>query len=169
MGDLKLIGKSYNQIYTLVQKQYMICGYQDILGQETHRRKIAKIHKDFWIIQSFHNFMPKNIVIPRNHTILMRTKSILILPLTFTTFQLYTNFHQKKLVLFIFSHLLTSTNPTILLDALPIKETILFIRIFVDKIYQYFSRHWYHTIFKRNIIWQFTIGINQNILVLSNF
>ena len=47
MGDLKLIGKSYNQIYTLVQKQYMICGYQDILGQETHRRKIAKIHKDF--------------------------------------------------------------------------------------------------------------------------
>ena len=74
--DLKLIGKSYNQIYTLDQNQYMICGYQDILGQEIHRRKIAKIHKDFWIIQSFHNFMPKNIVIPRDHTILMRTKSI---------------------------------------------------------------------------------------------
>ena len=47
MDDLKLIGKSYNQIYTLDQNQYMICGYQDILGQEIHRRKIAKIHKDF--------------------------------------------------------------------------------------------------------------------------
>ena len=49
---------------------------------------------------------------------------------------LYTNFISKNWFYFC-PHLLASTNPTILLDTMLIKQTMLFLRIFADKVYHH--------------------------------
>ena len=76
------------------------------------QEKSAKFMKIFELYQVFmHNFLSQNVLIPPNHRILTSTKTI------FTTSTHFPTLSVKRLILFLFSHLLAKTNPAILLDA----------------------------------------------------
>ena len=119
--------KKNRQILVWKYQKNLIWRYRRILGSKYHARKSKQIHKSSWTVFCLKMFWYSQYIL------LTCTKSI------FTTSQsilLYTNFISKNWFYFC-PHLLASTNSTILLDTTLIKQIMLFLRIFADKVYHH--------------------------------